>query len=163
MISEKFQCLTNIFLVEYASFHYSVQSKKSYLFYWSFSWSGYTNNNTNDNLHDIRQYFTVNYSTLLLLNSFNTKFGGPKNPLLLRLNMTKSLNFVLFLVESVSCSNISSLLKLYHKRFGKFKTFSLKLYLGPLFPSWHLQWKFLKLVFLNSEEKVTDWSWLNRS
>ena len=126
MISKKFQCLSNLFLVQCASLHYAVWSTKNQHFYQSFSWSGYTNISSlsrNDNLHDTTQYSTVNYSTLF--------------------------------------SNISSLLKLYCKRLGIFTVFCLKLYLESLFPSWHLQWKFFKLVFFfNSEETVTDWSWL---
>ena len=37
LIPKKFQFLINLFLVQYASLHYAVQSKKSYHFYQSFS------------------------------------------------------------------------------------------------------------------------------
>ena len=85
-----------------------------------------------------------------------------KNPLLVRFDMVKSvtvtLNFSVFLLESVSSSN------LYCKKFGKLKIFCLKLYLESLFLSRHLHQKFFKFVFFNSEETITDWSWLlNRS
>ena len=72
----------------------------------------------------------------------------------------KSLNFVVFLLESVSSSNFSSLIKLYRKILGKLKIFCLRLHLESLFPSLHLQQKFLKPVFFNFKEAITDWSWL---
>ena len=43
-----------------------------------------------------------------------------KNSLLVRFGMVKSLNFAAFSLDSVSLLNISSLLKLYRKKFGKF-------------------------------------------
>ena len=94
-------------------------------------------------------YSTVNYSTLFLLNLFLMQNLIYKtNPLLANFGMVKSLDFAAFLLESVSSSNFSSLIKLYCKIFGKLKIFCLRLYLESLFPSWHLQQKVLKLVSL---------------
>ena len=99
------------------------------------------------------QYFVV-VKILLMQNLIY------KKNLLVNCGTVKSLNFAIFLLESASSSNFSSLIKLYCKIFGKFEIFCLRLYLESLFPSWHLQQKFLKLVFFNSEEEIADWSWL---
>ena len=53
-----------------------------------------------------------------------------KSPLLVNFGMVKSLNFAVFLLESGSSSNFSSLIKLYWKIFGKLKIFCFKAVAG---------------------------------
>ena len=113
-------------------YHCAVRSKKIITFLSIISFRGYTNNLL-EQKWQFTWYYTIFYCKLqysvvvkliLLWNLIDKK-----NPFLRPLGKEFTLfNFVIFLLESVSSSNISYL-KWWCKKFGKLKIFCLKLYL----------------------------------
>ena len=75
-------------------------------------------------LYYIIFYCKLQYSVVKILLVQN--FIDKKNPVLVRFDMVKSFNFAVFLPESVSSFNISSIIKLYSRKFAKLKIFCLK-------------------------------------